>query len=343
MAERTGIQFTHRTFSPWVGCTEVSPGCEHCYAARSTPARVHGVKWGKGEPRRKTIDWTGPKRWNRKPWACVACGEPTTIVPGSGGECPKCGGMKTERTRLFFSLGDPFDEEVGLDLFTDFLQLIFETRELDWYLFTKRIQRARGRLRDAAAYAVASGTRSKAFASWLRRWESGACPPVNVWLIASTEDQTRLRQRVQPLLAFPAAVRGISIEPMLGPVDLRGTPGVAELDWIVVGGESHDEPAKARPCRVEWIESVVVQACELRVPVFVKQMGSRAFVNERDVFQWSPFSNMLQRCPDPDNPAKMVTRLVMRHPKGGDPTAWPEHLRLLNTPTSLSRDPEVLP
>lgn len=54
MAESSNIAWTRSTFNGWVGCTKVSPGCDHCYASVSTPARTLGVTWGAGQPRRRT-------------------------------------------------------------------------------------------------------------------------------------------------------------------------------------------------------------------------------------------------------------------------------------------------
>lgn len=68
MAETTNIEWCDATFNPWMGCTRVSPACDDCYAARSTPARTLGVTWGAGEPRHRTSDanWKLPGQWNAK-------------------------------------------------------------------------------------------------------------------------------------------------------------------------------------------------------------------------------------------------------------------------------------
>ena len=66
MAETTGIAWAHSTFNPWIGCTKVSPGCDHCYAEVSRPAQAYGIKWGAGQPRYRTKDWAKPRSWDRK-------------------------------------------------------------------------------------------------------------------------------------------------------------------------------------------------------------------------------------------------------------------------------------
>lgn len=54
MAENTGIEWADHTFNPWLGCTKVSPGCDHCYAERERAIRILGVQWGAAQPRHRT-------------------------------------------------------------------------------------------------------------------------------------------------------------------------------------------------------------------------------------------------------------------------------------------------
>lgn len=117
-------------------------------------------------------------------------------------------------------------------------------------------------------------------------------PLHNVWLLTSIEDQSSADERVPHILRCPAAVRGLSIEPLLGPIDLtevgygkvdfldclNGTVGSGcnidagtKVDWVIAGGESGPH---ARPCNLEWIRSIVRQCADAGVPCFVKQMGS---------------------------------------------------------------------
>lgn len=113
----------------------------------------------------------------------------------------------------------------------------------------------------------------------------------NVWLIVSAEDQTTADQRIPVLLATPAALRGVSAEPLLGPIDFDSThesdpctsnylSGIAgeriydgqkvALDWIIVGGESG--PGH-RPMELDWAASIVGQCKAAGVACFVKQLG----------------------------------------------------------------------
>jgi hypothetical protein len=116
----------------------------------------------------------------------------------------------------------------------------------------------------------------------------GLWPLPNVWLGVSAEDQQRADERIPDLLATPAAVRFVSAEPLLGPLDLRRwlehscsicrTFGVEDvtrcgprIDWVIVGGESGHG---ARPCDLAWIRSIVEQCRDAGVACFVKQLGA---------------------------------------------------------------------
>jgi hypothetical protein len=68
VGENSSISWTNHTFNPWVGCTKVSPGCDHCYAEADFDRRKHFVTWGAGNPRRRTSasTWRNPIIWNRE-------------------------------------------------------------------------------------------------------------------------------------------------------------------------------------------------------------------------------------------------------------------------------------
>ena len=106
----------------------------------------------------------------------------------------------------------------------------------------------------------------------------------SIWLGVSVENQAAADERIPILLDTPAAVRFLSCEPLLGPLDLDNPLNRMEfshdtgreaiykpsLNWVIVGGESG---TNARPCDVAWIRSIVAQCAEAKVPCFVKQMG----------------------------------------------------------------------
>jgi len=146
-----------------------------------------------------------------------------------------------------------------------------------------------------------------------RRWLAGEAPP-NVWFGVSVEDQIRAAERIPILLQIPAVVRWLSLEPLLGPVDLTeaGSKVFAawsKLHWLVIGGESGHG---ARPCNVEWVRSLKDQGKHAGVPVFVKQLGANP------------------HCDCGELPAG--GNAEMMHPKGGDPSEWPADLRVREFP-----------
>ncbi len=119
MAEQSGISWTDATFNPWIGCTRVSPACDHCYAARDNERRKWVDGWGTGVPRRRTKSWGDPLKWNRK-----------AVLTGYS-------------PRVFCaSLADIFDNEVDQAWRDDLWQLLRETPNLRWILLTKRIGNA---------------------------------------------------------------------------------------------------------------------------------------------------------------------------------------------------------
>lgn len=119
MAELSNISWTDATFNPWIGCTRVSPACDHCYAARDNERRQWVAGWGAGVPRRRTKSWGDPLRWNRK---AAISGRPLRVFCAS--------------------LADVFDNEVEQAWRDDLWQLLRETPNLRWILLTKRIGNA---------------------------------------------------------------------------------------------------------------------------------------------------------------------------------------------------------
>lgn len=118
MAENSKIEWTDHTFNPWIGCTKVSPACDHCYAEAMMDTRYGRVHWGAGEDRSRTSasNWQQPRRWNK-------------LAEKAG-------------TRPFVfcaSLADVFDNEVDPMWRRDLFKLIEETPHLIWLLLTKRI------------------------------------------------------------------------------------------------------------------------------------------------------------------------------------------------------------
>lgn len=101
-----------------------------------------------------------------------------------------------------------------------------------------------------------------------RQLKTSGLPP-NVWLGVSVENQAAACERIPHLLDTPAAVRWVSCEPLLGPVNL--VPWIHGLDWVVAGGESGPG---ARPCHRDWARSILYQCQDAGVPFFFKQWGA---------------------------------------------------------------------
>jgi protein gp37 len=294
MAERTEIAWCDSTFNPWIGCTKVGPGCDNCYAKADFDDRKHRVVWGAGQARSRTApaNWKKPEQWNKKPFsACV------DLHPKGHSSIA----MFPARRRVFCaSLADVFDNEVPPEWRVDLFALIQATPNLDWLLLTKRIGNVRPMVEQAAETTVGTG----ALNLWLTQWAMVRTPPENVWLGASIVNQEEADRDIPKLLATQAAVRFLSMEPLLGPVDVRRfmwpvhgwwtgrhdsyeaalaagaecglkrqalvSAACVFLDWVIVGGESGPN---ARPMHPDWARSLRDQCAPAGVPFLFKQWG----------------------------------------------------------------------
>jgi protein gp37 len=324
MSDNTTIEWATHTWNPWEGCTKVSPGCTNCYAEARNRRFSKGANWGKGKPRRRTsaATWRKPVIWNRD---------------AEKQKRNDIGPFREMRPRVFPSLCDWLDDEVLIEWLDDFLRLIHDTPNLDWLLLTKRPENWLSRLRRVYAREEMMGGDGMAWAIALNHWLHGK-PPANVWIGTSVEDQLRADERIPELLKIPAVVRFLSVEPLLGPVELPFL-GIAPkdltngsflpisylIDWVIIGGESGPG---ARPCNIEWIRDIVRQCKAASVPCFVKQLGSR--VDIEDCEAPIPFRNTVS-----GKDGRWYVDL--KHPKGGDPAEWPEDLRVRQFPTFATK------
>lgn len=219
MAENSKIEWTTHTFNPWVGCTKISPACDHCYAEGWAKRTGNAALWT-GERRRTTPDnWRKPIIWNRR---CAQSGL---------------------RARVFCaSLADVFDNQVPSQWRADLWALIAETPHLDWLLLTKRPQNIAKMLPSATCEAMIAG----------RPW-----PWPHVWLGTTAEDDHHFRQRWTHLRDIPAAVRFISYEPALGPLRLprENQPDWVICGGESGGGARMMDPAWARAMRDDCAET----------------------------------------------------------------------------------------
>jgi protein gp37 len=303
MSETTKIEWCDSTFNPWIGCTKVSPACDDCYAARSTPARTLGVIWGAGEPRRRTSfgNWKQPEAWQR--------------------QAAEFRAKHGRRRRVFCaSLADVFDNEVPDQWRADLFALIASTPDLDWLLVTKRIGNVARMLGD---------------------WQTAPLLP-NIWLGITVVNQEEADRDVPKLLRVPAAVRFLSVEPMLGPVDLTNIPvggghGHHEFDpiitgnvlrradreaphvhWVICGGESGP---KARPMHSEWACSLRDQCEAAGVPFLFKQWGEWLGEKQDGTHDHEPIELNAT-----DAPVRVGKRAAGRLLGGRSHDDWPEVL-----------------
>jgi len=143
-------------------------------------------------------------------------------------------------------------------------------------------------------------------------------------------------------LECPAAVRFLSLEPLIAPVDLdkwellhkawieKRPTMVRYIDWVIVGGESGPG---ARQCDVAWIRSVVGQCKAAAVPVFVKQLGARPVVaTDLDPEHNAPPPGCGWIVEREGKVARGRASLILGDPKGGDPAEWPADLRVRQMP-----------
>lgn len=161
-------------------------------------------------------------------------------------------------------------------------------------------------------------------------WGSGY---PNVWLVVSIENHDYV-YRAEQLLQIPAVVRGISAEPLLGPLSFRGLlradcspygPTGGGIDWVIVGGESGPG---ARPCDVQWIRDIVGQCQGSDTAVFVKQLGARPGFKIGDEARRG---NTMPSYHHYDQSSGLYIK-KMNDRKGGEMSEWPEELRIREMP-----------
>lgn len=231
MANNTLIAWTDHTANFWWGCMKVSAGCKNCYAEKTAKRRGKDV-WGPPESTardpKKGI-WTDLRKWERQ----AAKGAFGKLGPG--------------KPMLIFvgSMMDWAEDHPELDEIRERIwPLIRESPHLHFQMLTKRPERIRGLLPDD--------------------WGTGY---PNVWLGTSVEDM-RVAGRADHLRSIPAAVRFISYEPALGPLDDLDLQGI---DWVIYGGESG--PGH-RPHDLAWPRGMRGKCSAERIAFFYKQSAA---------------------------------------------------------------------
>ncbi len=233
MGEQTGISWCDRTWSPWTGCTRVSPACDGCYAAHLMDTRMHRVEWGEPGAGEGTRDLMSTSYW-RKP-----------------GQWDRAAAKSDLKPTIFPSLCDPFDLAVPEQWHAQFQEVILSTPHIHWLLLTKRIGNVR-KVADAGAgrlWAAKNWSLGSTFANQAE-WDR------DYWKLRDTG------------AAFEVASFG-SFEPLLSPIDFHGWLP----DWVIVGGESDQGEHKARPLSIQWVREIRDQCAAAGVPFHFKQWG----------------------------------------------------------------------
>lgn len=284
MADNTKIEWAEATWNPIVGCSKTSEGCAHCYAERmahrlgSNPTmkgRYAGLTDDKG-------NWTGEVRLIEE-----ALDKPFS--------------WKKPRRIFVGSMTDLFHKNVPDEWIYFVLAVVALNPRHTFMVLTKRAERMqhfmatnqrdlRERIEDAAMQLYGEEAWASAGNSMMGALAPGfnvGWPMRNLWLGVTAENQARLEERAPLLVTTPAAVRFVSYEPALGPVDLGPWLGVtqfaddapwsfetgADLDWVICGGETGPG---ARPMHPNWSRNLRDQCAAAGVPYFFKQWGEWA-------------------------------------------------------------------
>jgi protein gp37 len=339
MAETTGIEWAHSTVNIWEGCSKVSPACKHCYAEINSPVRAMEMRigealqvtpsadgkrrlkmWGVNGFRYETASWERElRRLNRKAERERLLHKSTPMA------------LPYERPRIFInSLSDTFEDWHGPvyrlendkpvvvaqsleDVRARFFRVAEECTELDLLLLTKRPENVLGMVPRHWVHSTSISLEVNGRVELV-----GSEWPSHIWMLTTVEDQEHADKRIPELLKIPAKVRGLSVEPLLGKVDLsrwmtlrsdgkllccecchkdgcdeprhyyrrdcphcKGTGALATgLHWVIVGGESGKG---ARPMHPDWARSIRDQCVAAGVPFFFKQWGEfkpSSFIHE---------------------------------------------------------------
>ncbi len=301
---RTSIEWTDYSVNPlaaydrgtgkrgW-GRVKISPGCANCYAER--------LNLRLGTQQEFTIAGADAVRLEVAPEAL----RQMRRAPGGS-------------LTFVCDMTDLFHAHVSLAQVAEIWAAMASSRGT-FQVLTKRPQVARRYLGNPQFQAMVrkrvDDPRSE-LPLWMQRIAPLPWPLPNVWLGTSVESEGCAEWRIAQLLETPAALRFLSCEPLLERVVLY--PDLLEdIDWVILGGESGPQ---ARPCEAVWIANAVRECQDVGVPVFVKQLGTRARFTG-----WLPLPG---ESPAPER---------LQHAKGGDMDEWPSRLRVREFPPGWLR------
>ncbi len=300
MAENSLIEWCHHTFNPWIGCTQISPGCVNCYA-KAIDQHWYGAKhWGKEAPRKLMSDkyWLQPLKWDLR--------------------ANKAG----QRHRVFCaSMADVFDEHAPTQERDRLFRLIDRTPNLDWLLLTKRLENIRklwpfGWYDDQFKWpnvwlgvSVEDQANADERIPLLLQIPASvrflSCEPLlgeidlSRWLDPTGQDtcincgdDKRRFLSTSELTTIEITDHGDALCPTCG--EMRGLNGYDEgIDWVIVGAESGHA---ARPMQEQWARDIKNQCVAAGVPFFLKQYattkGKKISLPLLDGQQWTQMPEM---------------------------------------------------
>lgn len=244
MSDKTGIEWTDATWNPVTGCTEVTPGCDHCYAK------------------------TFAERWRGTPGHYFENGFDVQLRPDKLDQPLR---WKKPRKVFVNSMSDLFHDGVPGDYIIDVFVVMAMAKQHTFQLLTKRHGRMRSLLSDPG-FRDEVQTRMEIIEH--PQPVSLTWPLPNVWVGVSAEDQKRADLRIPALLNTPAAIRFVSAEPLLGPIDIvqamnRDPRNAGGIDWVIAGGESG---RNARAVHPDWIRGLR-DDCKGTIAFLFKQWG----------------------------------------------------------------------
>ena len=278
MADSSKIEWTDATWNPIVGCSIVSPGCTNCYAQRMA-ARLEaiGIEHYAGTTKKVNghVVWTGK----------------VALAPDDALGLYRP--IRWARPRRIFvnSMSDLFHEAIPDEWIDRVFAIMRCCPQHTFQVLTKRAERMREYMTTvdrhvihqlewkAVLNRIGKDVGQRFFLKPDRTIARNNWPPKTVWLGVSAERQQEADERIPLLLETPAAIRFVSIEPMLGPITLHpltcGTNALSSstgpnLDWVVIGGESGPG---ARPMHPQWPRNIRDQCAAAGVPYFFKQWG----------------------------------------------------------------------
>lgn len=333
---KTNIEWTDVSWNPVRGCSRISPGCGGgtpgggggCYAERQA-IRHAGVGGHYEGLAMSTI--SGPR------WTGVVREVPRALAAPLG--------WKTPRMCFVNSMSDLFHESVSNEFIASVYAVMGAVPTSTFQVLTKRA----GRMVDWFRWLKAQSLRRREpehvvclrmlekeiggavfDVAWSRSAQSGliqdeaAWPLRNVWQGVSVENRRHGLPRVELLRGVPAALRFLSVEPLLeslGELDLTG------IGWVIVGGESGPG---ARPFNLAWADAIIRRCRAAHVKVFCKQLGAVPVMDQAawELLSPLPGLRLANRCRAPNG----TVPLGLTDKKGGNPEEWPEDLRVREMP-----------